>query len=81
MNRTHSIAAVIFLLVLTAARSAPAWGQATSELRGAVMDPSGASIANANITLTNTDTNLERKTVSAADGSYGFHEMLPGITV
>ncbi len=68
------ISFVAFLLLAAGS----AWGQATTDLRGTVTDPTDAAVANANVTLKNVDTGLERKTVTTADGSYGFHEILPG---
>jgi carboxypeptidase family protein len=73
LSRNFLISLVAFLVVTTYA-----WAQATTELRGTVTDPSGAAVTNASVTLKNTDTNLERKTVTATDGSYGFHGILPG---
>jgi len=49
------------------------WGQGgTSELTGLVTDPSGAVVANAQITLTNTATGEKRTTVTTAAGTYRF---------
>ncbi len=73
MKRNLLISFLAFLL-----GASYAWGQATTDLRGTVTDPSGAAVANANVTLHNVDTDLERKTVTGPDGSYGFHEILPG---
>jgi hypothetical protein len=55
-----------------------AWGQATTSLRGAVTDSSGAAIPGANVTLTNTSTNVERHTITNERGSYDFVSVLPG---
>lgn len=55
-----------------------AWGQATTSLRGTVSDPSGRSIADAQVTITNGDTGFARTTTSGADGGYVFPEVLPG---
>ena len=73
VKRNFLISFVAFLFAV-----ACAWGQATTDLRGTVTDPSGAAVANANATLHNVDTGLERKTVTTADGGYGFHGILPG---
>ena len=69
---------LLITLVVTLVAAVGVWGQATTDLRGTVTDPSGAAVANANVTLKNVDTNLERKTVTTGDGSYGFHGILPG---
>ena len=55
-----------------------AWGQATTSLRGAVTDPSGAAIPNAKVTITNVDTNLSRQTLTTNAGVYNFASVLPG---
>lgn len=50
----------------------------TGALTGTVTDPSGASLANATVTLTNNDTNQARTTTTNADGSYRFSLVPPG---
>lgn len=66
--------AVLFSLLL----NTPAWGQATTSLRGVVTDPSGAAIPHAKVTLTNTATNIPRGTATAGNGEYTFASVLPG---
>jgi carboxypeptidase family protein len=46
--------------------------QATAQLSGAVLDPSGAAVADAQVQITNTDTNAVRSAQSADDGAYSF---------
>ncbi len=58
--------------------SGSAWGQATTSIRGTVTDPSNAAIPNATVTLTNTDTNLERTATTDQQGSYVFSQVAPG---
>ncbi len=49
------------------------WGQGgTGELTGLVTDPSGAVVANAQITLTNTATGEKRTSVTTTAGTYRF---------
>jgi Carboxypeptidase regulatory-like domain len=55
----------VFLMLL----SAFALGQEAT-IVGTVTDPSGASVPNASITLTNTDTGVERTLPSNSDGQY-----------
>ena len=50
--------------------AASAQGTALAQVSGNVVDPSGAGIANAEVTMTQTDTNLVRATRSSATGSY-----------
>jgi hypothetical protein len=52
--------------------------QSASSLRGTVVDPQGASIAQAIVTLTNNGTGSSRQTQSDAAGSYQFLQMPPG---
>src|ERR1022692_101877 len=58
---------VVFLFVPTAAQ-----GQAVGQIRGTVMDPSGAVVPNAKITATQTSTGIARSTVTNSDGIYSF---------
>ena len=46
--------------------------QATATVTGVVKDPSGASIANAQVALTNVNTGVVRKTTTNSDGVYDF---------
>ena len=52
--------------------------QATSQLNGSVTDPSGATVAGATITLTESSTGFQRNTTSNASGLYQFLEVPPG---
>lgn len=58
--------------------SSSVWGQATTSLRGAVTDPSGATIPNATVHLVNVDTSTERTATTDQQGSYVFSEVVPG---
>src|SRR6267143_5902110 len=51
-------------------------GNAT--LGGTVMDPSGAAVADANLTLTNKATGFEMKVTSNERGDYTFRNVTPG---
>src|SRR5713226_3863758 len=46
------------------------WADVTGSILGVVRDPSQAVIAGVRVVATNVDTNLNRETTSAADGSY-----------
>ncbi len=50
----------------------------TSSITGNVMDPTGAVIPNAAITLVNLDTGAERTTTADAQGSYTIQQVTPG---
>ncbi len=50
----------------------------TTALSGTIVDPSGALIPGATITLTNTETNLTKMAHSGDKGEYSFDQILPG---
>jgi hypothetical protein len=62
-------------LVLLASLSV---AQSSSQLNGSVSDPSGAIIADAKITLTDSATGLQRTTTSNGAGLYQFLDVPPG---
>jgi hypothetical protein len=55
----------LFLGCGTAARA-----QVTATIKGQITDPSGAAVSSANVTITNTETDVSRTTVSDAAGNY-----------
>ena len=55
-----------------------AYAQDTATLIGTVTDPSGAAVANAKITITNTDNGFVRDTVTNSTGSYSARELPNG---
>jgi len=56
------------------------WAQAvsTSQIRGTVQDSTGASVPDAQVKVTQTDTGLTRATTSGADGGYVLQELPVG---
>ncbi len=62
----------VFLTSLTA------YAQVRADLQGRVLDASGASIANAQVELAETATNIHRKTTSSSSGLYDFSDLNPG---
>ena len=50
----------------------------TGTIAGTVLDPSGAAIPNAAITVTNEDTGIVRNSVATTDGVYTIPSLLPG---
>src|SRR5579864_5851590 len=54
----------VWIFAVVAFLASMATAQSSSQLNGSVQDPSGASVANANITLTDTATGFQRKTTS-----------------
>ena len=55
----------LFLPVLS-----PRAQEITGSIRGAILDPSGATISGASVTATQIETGLQRKTTSDSDGTY-----------
>jgi hypothetical protein len=72
VRRAFSAFIVLAFLVPLAA------SQSTSLLNGSISDPSGAKVAGANITLTDTATGLRRATTSNGAGLYQFLDVPPG---
>jgi len=68
----------IWVLAVLVFLASMATAQSTSQLNGSVTDPSGASVAGAKITLTDTATGLQRTTTSNPAGLYQFLDMPPG---
>jgi len=46
-------------------------------LRGLIIDQGGGAVVNVKVTLTNESTNLQRSTVTTADGQYNFASVIP----
>ena len=44
-------------------------------INGTVVDPSGAVVPNAEVTVTNTQTGMERKSLTTTDGLYSFQDL------
>src|SRR5215469_12802681 len=56
----------------------PAWSQSsTTSLRGTIVDPKGAVVSGADITLANTDTGFSRTVKTNDRGTYQFLEITP----
>ena len=68
----------ISVFVLTALMGVVASAQSNTQLNGSVADPSGATVAGANITLTDAANGLQRNTTSNASGLYQFLDVPPG---
>jgi hypothetical protein len=75
IKQTTLLALVALLIAVFCAIGAQAQ-LSTASISGSVVDPSGAVVPNAKITLTQTDTNFVRIAISKADGSY-HEEFLP----
>jgi hypothetical protein len=71
---SHAVSAFAVLMFLVSFSAA----QSTSLLNGSVTDGSGASVAGANITMTDAATGLKRTTTSNQAGLYQFLDVPPG---
>ena len=78
MSNIKIVIAAILLLMGVAFSTSIVRAQATSTILGVVSDPSGASVPDANVTVTNTDTNATRTATTGGDGSYRVPALLPG---
>jgi hypothetical protein len=59
--------------------SQPAWAQSTyGTVTGSITDPSGAAVADAQVTLTNLGTSEKRTQTTGNDGLYSFVNLFPG---
>jgi hypothetical protein len=74
MKQSVIVCAVVFLLLSGSTASA----QIAADLRGRVLDASGAVVANATVELTNSDTNTHLVTRTSAFGDYVFTNLNPG---
>src|SRR5579859_6201198 len=75
----QSFCASFFLAVLLVLSSVPASGQAVNAtLVGTVQDSTGAAVANAKVTVTETNTNISRTTQTNESGNYVFPDLPPG---
>src|SRR6201993_1012469 len=50
----------------------------TATVNGTIIDPQGAAVANAKVTIVNQATGVMRDTSSSTDGSYTFANVTPG---
>jgi hypothetical protein len=67
------IAALALMLAIPAAAQ-----RTTGTLRGQVLDPAGAAVANAQVTATNVQTGVSIKIETTTAGTYDFPSLLPG---
>ncbi len=66
------------LVVTLALFSSLCFGQFSGSIQGVVLDPSGAIVPNAKLTLTNTATQVQTEATSASSGEYRFASLAPG---
>jgi hypothetical protein len=72
---------LVLLLVICAGSALAAWAQSTSTgtVAGSVTDSSGAVVAGASVTLTDSATNIARPATTNATGRYIYVDVNPGI--
>jgi hypothetical protein len=73
------ICAAALLVVALLVSAGPLWSQAATSVRGVVNDPTGGAVSGATVTLTNTESKIERKITTGEDGSYQFSLLPPGM--
>jgi|SoiMethySBSTD1v2_1073268.scaffolds.fasta_scaffold443967_1 hypothetical protein len=73
MIRTISTALLVFIAAASALRAQ------TAQLGGRVLDPSGAAVGAADVTIMNSSTGAARKVSSNEDGLYVIPLLQPGI--
>src|SRR5579862_6032462 len=73
--------ALALLMVVCLACTLPVWAQSTSSgtVAGTITDPSGAVVAGATVSLTDTATNVSRTATTNATGRYYYADVTPGI--
>ncbi len=69
---------VVMLLLFFGSISPVAAQEAGGTIVGTVTDPSGAAVANANVTVKNVATGVERNSTTNADGVYAAPNLIPG---
>jgi Carboxypeptidase regulatory-like domain len=74
--KLHRLSCAFFVFSLL--NGAIASAQIAADLKGRVLDPSGASIANAAVELTESSTNQHRSTTTSSSGDYLFVHLNPG---
>jgi len=69
------VAAVLFAVLFG---TVSAYSQATASLRGTIVDPSGAVIADAAVTIKSAENGAVRKGATDTQGEYSFPQVAPG---
>jgi len=80
LNRCSRGLGIAFAVVLLSWGNHAAYGQgAFATITGRALDPKGASVFNAVVMATNTETGITRTTQTTSDGLYRFENLAPGI--
>jgi len=75
MKRHHLLFAFILLVLVNGPDS---FAQIAANLRGRVLDPSGAAVPNAHVELTESAKNVHQSTTTSSTGDYLFPNLNPG---
>jgi hypothetical protein len=75
---TAHVTAALFFAILAARTPASGQGETTSAIVGSVVDPAGAAIAGAKVTVTGTDNGLKRSVNTDDAGRFNFPQLKPG---
>ncbi len=81
LSRSISLFSLVIAVVLAMAGALqiPLFAQTTTgSIVGTVLDPSGATVANADITLIQVSTGAQRQTKTLATGDFSFNAVVPG---
>lgn len=76
--KRHIVAPLTLTLILVLAHSVLVAQVESAKVVGSIRDASGAVLAEARITVTNTDTNVSRSAVATNNGEYVVTELQPG---
>jgi len=74
LSMTLLAAAIAFVISVTALAQA-----ITGTLRGQVLDPTGAEVPNANVTVTSQETGVAVKITTTSAGTYSLPSLIPGL--
>ena len=75
--KCNSFRRALLLTVILAFAAGSAWAQSAA-FSGTVLDPSGAAVAGATVTITNEATAAARTATTESDGKYLFAQLAPG---
>ena len=63
---------IVYLTAVLLCSAQILYAEVTGSISGTVVDPTGAAVANANVTLRNANTGLQRQVKTNASGDYEF---------
>ncbi len=76
--KTAAVRRILYPISLLTFFSSLCFAQFSGSIQGVVLDPSGAAIPNATVTLLNTATQVTQQTTSTSGGEYKFTSLAPG---